>query len=689
MGKDLLLEIGTEEIPADFLPKALKDMEEIIGREFVQARIRHGVVRTLATPRRLVLCVEDVAEQQEDQVVEKLGPAKRVSYDDEGNPTKAALGFAKSQGINISEVGTVVTEKGEYICVRKVIKGEEAAASLPEILKRFILSIPFQKSMRWMNLDIRFARPIHWILALYGGEVVSFKLGNVSSGNKSYGHRFMSPGPFVVDGFSDYIKETLDRYVVVDPEGRRAIIVAETDKAAKTVSGLVLSNDELLEEVNYLVEYPSAVCGSFDAEFLELPGDVLITSMVGHQKYFPVVDDKGKLLPHFIAVNNTPVRNPEVVVKGNEKVLRARLSDAKFFFREDQKIPLEEHFEKLKRVVFHSLLGTSYEKVGRFRKLAGLIAEKVDPVLKENVDRAAHLAKADLETRMVYEFPDLQGVMGREYALLAGENPVVAQAIYEHYLPTSAGGKLPQSDEGSIVSIADKVDTICGFFGVNQIPTGAADPYALRRQALGVINIILNRSYALFLDDLVDESLAILADRLKRPREEVKQDVLDFFKGRLENQLITQGYSYDVVDAVLSAGFHDLVQTVKKVKAMEDFKKRPDFEPLGVAFKRVCNIIKGFENGRVDASRFTQREEGALYQAYLETRDRAGAFIDKGDYEQALRELAGMRKCVDEFFDAVLVMAEEGEVRFNRLSLLEAVSRLFYKIADFSKIVTG
>ncbi len=689
MGKELLLEIGTEEIPADFLPKALKDMEEIIGREFAQARIRHGVVKTLATPRRLVLCVEDVAEQQEDQVVEKLGPAKRVSYDDEGNPTKAALGFAKSQGIDISEVGTVVTEKGEYICVRKVIKGEETAASLPDILKRFILSIPFQKSMRWMNLDIRFARPIHWILALYGGKVVAFKLGNISSGNKSYGHRFMNPGPFEVEGFSDYMRQALDRYVVVDPEERRAIIVAATDKAAKTVSGRVLRNDVLLEEVNYLVEYPSAVCGSFDAEFLELPEDVLITSMVGHQKYFPVVDDKDKLLPHFIAVNNTLVRNPEVVIKGNEKVLRARLSDAKFFFREDRKIPLEEHFEKLKKVVFHSLLGTSYEKVGRFRKLAGLIAEKVDPGLKEHVDRAAHLAKADLETRMVYEFPDLQGVMGREYALLAGENPVVAQAIYEHYLPTSAGGKLPQSDEGSIVSIADKVDTICGFFGVNQIPTGAADPYALRRQALGVINIILNKDYPLSLDNLVDESLAILADRLKRPREEVKQDVLDFFKGRLENQLITQGYSYDVVDAVLSAGFHDLVKTVKKVMAMEDFKKRPDFEPLGIAFKRVCNIIKGFENGRVDTSLFTQREEEALYQAYLETKDRAGTFIDKDEYEEALRELAGMRKFVDEFFEAVLVMAEDEAVRFNRLSLLEAISKLFYRIADFSKIVTG
>lgn len=689
MGKELLLEIGTEEIPADFLPKALKDMEEIIGREFAQARIRHGVVKTLATPRRLVLCVEDVAEQQEDQVVEKLGPAKRVSYDDEGNPTKAALGFAKSQGIDISEVGTVVTEKGEYICVRKVIKGEETAASLPDILKRFILSIPFQKSMRWMNLDIRFARPIHWILALYGGKVVAFKLGNISSGNKSYGHRFMNPGPFEVEGFSDYMRQALDRYVVVDPEERRAIIVAATDKAAKTVSGRVLRNDELLEEVNYLVEYPSAVCGSFDAEFLELPEDVLITSMVGHQKYFPVVDDKDKLLPHFIAVNNTLVRNPEVVIKGNEKVLRARLSDAKFFFREDRKIPLEEHFEKLKKVVFHSLLGTSYEKVGRFRKLAGLIAEKVDPGLKEHVDRVAHLAKADLETRMVYEFPDLQGVMGREYALLAGENPVVAQAIYEHYLPTSAGGKLPQSDEGSIVSIADKVDTICGFFGVNQIPTGAADPYALRRQALGVINIILNKGYPLSLDNLVDESLAILADRLKRPCEEVKRDVLEFFKGRLENQLITQGYSYDVVDAVLSAGFHDLVKTVKKVKAMEDFKKRPDFEPLGIAFKRVCNIIKGFENGRVDTSLFTQREEEALYQAYLETKNRAGTFIDKDEYKQALRELAGMRKFVDEFFEAVLVMAEDEAVRFNRLSLLEAISKLFYRIADFSKIVTG
>ncbi len=688
MGKELLLEIGTEEIPAEFLPKALKDMEEIIGRELSQKRIPHGDIKTLATPRRLVLYVNDLAERQEDQVIEKLGPAKRVSFDEKGNPTKAALGFAKGQGIDISELETIVTEKGEYIGARKKIVGGATKSLLADILRSFILSIPFQKSMRWMNLEIRFVRPIHWILAIFAGEAVSFKLENIESGKRSYGHRFMNSGSFEVRDFADYMKKTREHFVIVDPDERKKIILEEIEKVARTVSGNVVHIDELLEEVNFLVEYPTAVCGSFDRDFLGLPKDVLITTMVEHQKYFPVTDDTGKLLPHFITVNNTLAKDPAVVARGNEKVIRARLADARFFFREDRKIPLEQHFEELKNVVFHSLLGTSYEKVGRFRELAAYIAEKVNPALKTAVDRAAHLAKADLETQMVYEFPDLQGIMGREYALLAGEDPVVAKAIYEHYLPTSAGGNLPETDEGSIVSIADKVDTICGFFGVNQIPTGTADPYALRRQALGVINIILARGYPLKLDDLVNRSLIILQDKLKRSSDETKKDVLEFFKGRFENQLIAQGYSYDVVDAVLTTGISDLADSLKKIEAMVFFRKRPDFEPLAIAFKRVCNIIKNFKEGTVRPELFVDEAEKSLYQAYLGIRETALSRMAKGDYENALVEMARLRKPVDNFFEAVLVMAEDDKVRFNRLSLLETISSLFYRVADFSRIVT-
>lgn len=689
MGKELLLEIGTEEIPAEFLPKAQKDMAEILSRDLSQNRIRYGVVRTMATPRRLVLHVADVETRQEDQIVEKLGPAKRVSFDEKGNPTKAALGFAKGQGSDISELEFVVTDKGEYICSRRKITGKETKELLPDLLKRFILSIPFQKTMRWMNLEIRFARPIHWILALYGGETVFFKLENIASGNRSFGHRFMSPGSFEVRDLADYLERTKDHFVIVDPDERMAIIVRETEAAARGVSGQVLQNEDLFEEVNYLVEYPTAVCGNFDREFLELPGDVLITTMVEHQKYFPVTDAEGRLLPHFITVNNTLARDPSIVARGNEKVIRARLADARFFFREDRKVPLEHHFEKLKKVVFHSLLGTSYEKVGRFRELAGCIAEKVNPALKSKVDRAAHLAKADLETQMVYEFPDLQGIMGREYALLAGEDPVVAKAIYEHYLPTSAGGSLPETDEGAIVSIADKMDTICGFFGVNQIPTGTADPYALRRQALGIINIILSRGYPIRLDELIDRSLAILNGKLKRNGEETKRDVLEFFRARFENQLIAQGHPYDVVDAVLATGISEPARTLKKIEAMEKFRLRPDFEPLAIAFKRVCNIIKNFKGGVVHTDLFLEKEERDLYRAFVAINEKAEAFTVADDYENVLLVLASLRKPVDGFFEAVLVMAEDEKVRFNRLSLLEAVSTIFYRIADFSRITTA
>jgi glycyl-tRNA synthetase beta chain len=525
MNHELLFEIGTEEIPAGFLSKAVVDMEEIIRKSLAEKRIAARGIRCLATPRRLVLTIADLAPKQEDQTIEKLGPAKKAAFDENGKPTKAAEGFARSQGLDVSELQILVTEKGEYLGARKTIAGQPTALLLPDILKSFMLAIPFRKSMRWASYDLKFARPVHWLLAIYEGEVVPLKIEDIDSGNVSFGHRFMSPASFAVTGFEDYLAKARENCVIVDPEERRKRILQEAQKAAADVGGKLFYSEDLLETISYIVEYPVILRGHFDENFLRLPKEVLTTTMISHQKYFPIVNPGGELLPYFIAVSNTQARDLSVVASGNERVLRARLADASFFFEEDKKVPLEDRVESLKKVVFHTLLGTSHKKVIRFRKLAGKIASalKVKPSVKKNVDRAAFLAKADLESLMVGEFSELQGIMGREYALLAGEDPAVANAIYEHYLPIAAGGDLPKTDEGAIVSIADKMDTIVGFFGVGMPPTGTADPYALRRQALGIINIILSRHYHLSLNFLIDESLTLLKEVLKNPAEDIKK----------------------------------------------------------------------------------------------------------------------------------------------------------------------
>jgi glycyl-tRNA synthetase beta chain len=689
MSKELLFEIGTEEIPAAFLVKAVTDIEEITKKMFTEKRIPFSGVQVLATPRRLCLYIAEVGEKQEDQTIEKLGPAKKAAFDEKGNPSKAALGFARGQGLDISQLETVTTEKGEYLASRKTIIGEATTALLPEMLTKLVTAIPFRKTMRWADYELRFPRPIHWILALYGGEIVSLQLEAVQSSNCSYGHRFLAPDSFTVENFADYKKKTKENFVIVDPAERKQIILEEATKAAAEVGGKIYYTDDLLETVTFIVEYPVIIRGGFDREFLQVPKEVLTTTMISHQKYFPVTDETGLLLPYFIAVSNTQARDLSVIARGNEKVIRARLADARFFFEEDQKVPLETRLEALKKVVFHKLLGTSYDKVMRFRKLAAIIVDKINPAIKDTVDRAALLAKADLETQMVGEFSELQGIMGREYARLAGENPVVSEAIYEHYLPIAAGGDLPQTDEGAIVGIADKVDTITGFFGVGLPPTGTADPYALRRQALGVINIILDRRYALPLDFLIDESLKLLDGVLKKPAAEVKKDVRDFFAGRYQNQLIAQGYAYDTVDAVLAGGLNDLVVASEKIKALQAFRTNPEFEPISIAFKRVDNILKDFSAPNVDPKLFATDAERNLYSAAKEIEKQIVDGIEKNDFNQALKEMARLRPPVDAFFDSVMVMDKDEKVKFNRLSLLSEISATFHKIADFSKIVTA
>ena len=685
--KELLLEIGTEEIPAGFVPQALMDLEALAKKELEASRIDFSGTKTLGTPRRLVLAIESVSEKQRDEETRKIGPSKQAAFDAKGNPTKAAIGFAKGQSVPVESLTVVQTEKGEYVCAVKKESGRPTAELLSSLLPKWILSIPFQKSMRWADVPIRFVRPIHWILALFGGEVVPFEVNPIRSGNVTYGHRFMNPGPLTVKDFQSYLQKTREAFVIVDPLERKRKIEDEMIREGARVSGRVLKDEDLLDEVNFLVEYPVALCGGFDHKFLSLPREILIHSMKEHQRYFPLVDDHGVLLPHFVCVSNIMPKNREVVVKGNEKVLKARLSDAAFFFEDDLKIPLEKRLDQLKKVVFQAKLGTSYEKVMRFKELALWMAERIDPKLRDAVERTSLLCKADLVTGMVGEFPKLQGVVGREYARLSKEKPEVAEAIYEHYFPGFAGDRLPSSPIGDIVSVADKMDTIVGCFGVGLVPTGTADPFGLRRQALAIIRIILEKQYSLSLRGLIEESGKQLKEKMERPFEEVKQEVLDFFRVRYQNFLLDKGYPFDVTDAVLSISFDELLDVQGRIDALRKAREWKDFESIVIAFKRAMNILKGSPPKKeMKLSLFAEAVEKNLYQAFVLAKEKISTSLSAKDNEAALLEMTRMKKPIDGFFDGVMVMVEDEAIRNNRLALLDEIGKVFLRIADFSKL---
>ncbi len=686
MSKEIFLEIGTEEIPAGFLPKAMADLERMIRKELETARLEFGEIRTFATPRRLALAVSAVAEDQPTLRTEAMGPAKQIAYDAEGNPTRAALGFARGQGVDVADLKLVATDKGEYLFVEKEEPGRPTRELLAEVLPRLVAGLTFKKSMRWENLEVRFARPMHWIVALYGGELISFSHGNLTSGNRSRGHRFMAPQEFAVSGLADWLEGCRKHFVTADHNERKAIIREQVEATGLAAGGKAAIDEKLLEEVTYLVEDPTPLCGSFDEKYLQLPSELLVTSMREHQRYFTVEDARGQLLNKFITLSNTRPEDKQVVIKGNQRVIRARLADAMFFWEEDQKVTLESNLEALKQVIYQAKLGSSFEKVERFTQIAKGLAERFEPAAVALTERTAKLAKCDLETKMVYEFPELQGIMGREYSRLEGEDPRVSTAIFEHYLPTEAGGTLPSDNIGAFVSIADKIDTICGCFGVGLIPTGSADPYALRRSAIGVLNIILDRGYQLSIPELIEQSLGLLEAKLTRPSAEVQADVVAFVRLRLANMLTSRDFAGDVVDAVLAARFDEPGDVLARVEALAALKGAADFEPLAIAFKRVGNIIKGGVDQPVQAELFEADCERALAAAVEATRQTANDQVGRGDYAAALQTIAKLREPVDAFFDGVMVMAEDDRVRTNRLALLTRVAGLFADIADFTRI---
>ena len=700
----LLLEIGTEEIPAGYIYPALRELAATLHKKMTAARIEYGPAKIYGTPRRLAVKIEKVAAKQLPLKTELTGPPLNIGFDESGKPTMAAKKFAEKAGVGVDKLIIKDTQKGAYLCAQKHERGLATRILLKDILPKVVLAIPFPKTMRWADLDIAFARPIHSILALLGSKVIQFKLGNINAGRYSYGHYFMNPGKIKIDSADDYIKSLKSAKVVVDLDVRRKAVEREITKAAKKVHGSILPDEELVDIVNNLVEYPVAVAGKFDDSFLELPDEVLITAMREHQKYFAVINKSQKLLPHFIAVNNTIARDMKLVAKGHERVLRARLADAQFFYQGDLEVSNEARVEKLKGVLFQAQLGTMYDKIQRVAKIGQFIARAVDVdlaggrqenELKAQVSRAAKLCKADLVSQVVGEFPKLQGVMGRVYATIAGELPTVSAAIEEHYRPTYSGGPLPETIAGSLLSIADKIDSICGCFSAGLIPTGASDPYALRRQGIGVIQIINGKGFSFSLRKLIKKSLGQFDLKGSGELNGLTQKVYTFLQNRIIQLLADQEYAKDAIAAVVDASIDNVPNIWSRLEALESFKAKPDFEPLAVAFKRVGNIIKksgkleeGGKPGEVQENLFEHESESALLAAYKKVEKRVSDAMKKGLFEKALLDIAALRGPVDAFFDGVMVLAEDTNVRRNRLALLGHIAALFGKFADFSKLST-
>jgi glycyl-tRNA synthetase beta chain len=620
-----------------------------------------------------------------------------VAFDSQGKPTQAAEKFASGLGVTVEKLRRIQTARGEYASVSVEAKGRPAVRVVPEILTAAVHRIGFKKSMRWADVEQSFARPVHWILALLGEEVLPVVFADVRSGRTTYGHRFLAPGPIQLRRPADYEAVLEQAHVIADVARRRQVLRDRLSTAAQKSGAALLDDPALLDEVTNLVEEPHPVVGSFDPRYLDLPAEVLVEEMKTHQRYLSLVDASGKLWPSFIAVSNTPVRNQRASLLGYQRVLGARLADARFFFDEDRKLPLSGRLDKLKRVVWQGSLGSYADKVDRIRSLALELSAMAGmggaSDLRQIIERAASLSKADLVTGMVGEFPQLQGVMGREYALASGESPEVARAIYEHYLPRWAGDALPAEDAGALIGMADRLDTLSGIFAIGKTPTGGADPFGLRRACLAVISIVLGRGYRLVLSSAVAHALKLLepkiADRKRKPAEVGPQEqVLDFFRGRLK-ALWSETHRADVVESVLSAGFDDMVAAQKRLDALSSIVGRPDFAPLATAFKRVTNIVQKQAKevtGEVDPRRLVEAPERSLYQAFSSARSEVQRRVAKDDFVGALGAITALKPAIDAFFDKVMVMAEDRVVRINRICLLREVGSLFNEVADFSRI---
>jgi len=705
----LLLEIGTEEIPSSYIQPALDQMEEQSSKLLKESRIDFESVRTLGTPRRLVLSVTGVSTRQSDRTVEVMGPPRSVAFDEEGKPTKAAEGFARRVGATVDDLKVKHTERGEYVYLLRQDSGKPTIELLSEELPKLIASLSFPKSMHFSSSedgDLRFARPIRWIVALLGDEVIDFNLGRARSDRFAFGHRFLSSGAIELkDASFDDFKEALRKAgVIVDHEERRDMIRKQVADILESEGCPAHIDEELLNTVTFLVEMPRAVVGTFSETYLSLPVEVLETAMKKHQRYFSFhtrdssvgATHASPLLPKFVAITNG-VGDEEVIRHGNERVLRARLADAEFFYTEDQKSRLADKVGKLKHVVFQEELGSLYDKTRRLEELTSFICRELglaEKSIYDNAVRAAKLCKVDLITQMVIEFPSLQGTMGGYYASNSGETDEVAEAIRRHYYPTSPDGALPSTITGGIVSIADKLDTIVGYFGIGNIPSGSQDPYALRRQSAGIVRILSEFGIHLALDRAVEKSIS-LYNRFPQP-DRIKDNILEFLKGRISALLSERGFAYDVIDSILAVDSTDVSNTIKRAYALSRFRNRPDFNTIYPAFNRVIRILpKEYREvlgvpaslSAVDQEFLQDQAEKELYGSMVQIEVDVRQAAANGEYDTVLDQLAGLRSVIDTFFDEVLVMTEAPDLQNNRLTLLQRLASMFSLVADFSRLV--
>lgn len=711
----LLFEIGTEEIPAKFMPGILKQLKELAAAKMQELRIPFEDITVYGTPRRMAFIAGGVAETQADVVVEAKGPSVKIAYVS-GAPSKAAQGFARGQGVDVKDL----VVRDNYVYAVKHLAGQPVVELLPGLLMDILTSLSFPKTMRWADYEFRFVRPIRWMVALFGDQIIPVEICGVKSGKFSMGHRFMQQslkaaaesqgllsaalskvgnkvysalagvkGAVEIPSAGDYKKVMYDNFVMVDQDERRALILQQIKDLAAQNGGEAEINEDLLEEVNYLVEWPTALCGKFEEKFLSLPKECIITPMREHQRYFPVLDEDGNLLNKFITVRNGGSEHLDIVTHGNERVLRARLSDAEFFFNEDRAIKLEDRLEKLKTVSFQEGLGNMYDKSERLVKMAEMLRFAINtPVYEEELRRCALLCKTDLVTGMVIEFTELQGVMGREYALLDGEKPEVATGIFEHYLPRFAGDALPATTIGRIVGIGDKLDNICATFSRGLAPTGSQDPYALRRQALGVINILLDANYHISLAKIIAGTLYLLDIKPEETGKLVPQ-IMEFFKQRLRNLLMDQGIRYDVIDAVFADKRNDdMVDLAVRCKALAAYVEAGNAEPLVQVSVRVSNLCKKIEKEvAISGALFKDESENKLHEVVAAVSKEIIPEIVLYDYAAVLKAGEKVIEPVNTFFDNVMVMDEDENVKNNRLAMLEEVRGIVNAVGDLSLLV--
>jgi glycyl-tRNA synthetase beta chain len=686
--KNLLIEIGTEEIPARFIEPEKEGLLKLMKDGFSSARVPVGEIEIQGTPRRLTVLVRDVAEKQEETLIVKFGPPANRAFDQSGAPTKAAEGFARSQGVTVDELTRREKDGVEFLTVEKLETGAPAGRILPDLIRDAIARIPFQKKMRWGSESFEYARPIQWLLVLLGEDAVIFDVADVSSGRITYGHRFLSKGAIDIPEPLRYRDILRANYVITDEVERMEVIRNGIKRIEEETGGRAVRDEELVREILYITEYPYPLTGTFDELFLNIPKEVLVNVMKSHQKYIPMEDEKGSLKPCFIFFANTVPADDRQVIKGNEKVLRARLADAQFFFQEDRRTKLRDLYEKLSAIIFHVKLGTLKEKTERVLVISRYLAGPLQVEREDWIESTVRLMKTDLVTHMVGEFPELQGVMGRIYANYQGEEREVATAIEEHYLPAGGSGALPVTVLGATLSVADKIDSLTAFFSVGIIPTGNLDPFALRRQTLGVMRILIDRKVRLPLKELIRTAYDAGRNIGKRESlETTSTSLTDFVVTRFKFSMLEEGHNQDFVESVLPCVAEDIYDGYTRLLALENQKSLKDFERLMVGFRRVFNITKQLtEDMPVDPALFNQEEEAELFDLY-EARKRAFFHgMREARYDDALSILVGFKETIDSFFNKVFVMDKDEAIKMNRLGLLKNVKDMFLTYGDFSKI---